>query len=49
MVAQARNALARVIMIICNPISENLIATEPGNGGKAKGNCTLLGLGRYIS
>ena len=32
----------RVIMTIYNPISENLIATEPGNGGEAKGNCVVV-------
>ena len=32
-------------MTIYNPISENLIATEPGNGGEAKGNCVAARLG----
>lgn len=32
-------------MTIYNPISENLIATEPGNGGEAKGNCVAVRLG----
>ena len=36
---------ARVIMTTYNPISENLIATEPGNGGEAKGNCVAVRLG----
>ncbi len=35
------DAPARVIMTTYNPISENLIATEPGNGGEAKGNCVV--------
>jgi hypothetical protein len=38
-------APASVIMTIYNPISENLIATEPGNGGEAKGNCVAARLG----
>ena len=29
-------------MTTYNPISENLIATEPGNGGEAKGNCVVV-------
>ena len=29
-------------MTTYNPISENLIATEPGNGGEAKGNCVAV-------
>ena len=33
---------ARVIMTIYNPISENLIATEPGTGGEANGNCVAV-------
>ena len=33
---------ARVIMTTYNPISENLIATEPGTGGEAKGNCVAV-------
>ena len=36
------DAPARVIMTTYNPISENLIATEPGNGGEAKGNCVAV-------
>ncbi len=32
----------RVTMTIYNPISENLIATEPGNGGEANGNCVVV-------
>ena len=32
-------------MTTYNPISENLIATEPGNGGEAKGNCVAARLG----
>ena len=34
-----------MIMTIYNPISANLIATEPGNGGEAKGNCVAARLG----
>ena len=34
-----------MIMTIYNPISENLIATEPGNAGEAKGNCVAVRLG----
>ena len=40
-----KSVRARVIMTIYNPISENLIATEPGNGGEAKGNCVAARLG----
>ena len=32
-------------MTTYNPISENLIATEPGNGGEANGNCVAARLG----
>ena len=38
----ARRTSASVIMTTYNPISENLIATEPGNGGEAKGNCVVV-------
>ena len=34
-----------MIMTIYNPISENLIATEPGTGGEANGNCVAARLG----
>ena len=34
-----RAARSSVTMTIYNPISENLIATEPGTGGEAKSNC----------
>ena len=40
-----RDGAARVIMTTYNPISENLIATEPGNGGEANGNCVAARLG----
>ena len=40
-----RNVRSRVIMTTYNPISENLIATEPGNGGEANGNCVAARLG----
>ena len=40
-----KSVRSRVIMTIYNPISENLIATEPGNGGEAKGNCVAVRLG----
>ena len=39
--AQRQDAAASVIMTIYNPISENLIATEPGTGGEANGNCVV--------
>ena len=32
-------------MTIYTPISENLNATEPGNGGEGKGNCVAARLG----
>ena len=35
-------APARVIMKTYNPVSENLTATEPENGGKAEGNCVAV-------
>ena len=34
--------MASVIMTIYNPVSENLNATEPENGGKAEGNCVSV-------
>ena len=37
-----RNVHSRVTMTTYNPISENLIATEPENGGEAKGNCVVV-------
>ena len=29
-------------MTTYNPVSENLIAAEPGNGGEANGNCVVV-------
>jgi len=31
-----------VIMTTCNPVSENLNSTEPGNGGEVEGNCVAV-------
>ena len=42
---RAEDGAARVTMTIYNPVSENLIATEPGNGGEANGNCVAARLG----
>ena len=42
---RCEDALVRVIMTTYNPISENLIATEPGTGGEANGNCVAARLG----
>ncbi len=39
------DAPARVTMTTYNPISANLIATKPGTGGEAKGNCVAVRLG----
>ena len=42
---RCRRHRASVTMTTYNPISENLIATEPGNGGEAKCNCVAARLG----
>ena len=40
-----QDAPASVTMTTYIPISENLIATEPGNGGEANGNCVSVRAG----
>ena len=38
----AETSVASVIMTIYNPISVNLKATKPDNGGEAEGNCVVV-------
>ena len=42
---RCEDAPARVTMTTYNPISATLIATEPGTGGEANGNCVAARLG----